>query len=90
MNWKNDSLTVQTFFGKLMSLLFNILSRFVIAFILEVFFNFMITVTLCSDFGAQEDPQCTHMKNKLSSKALLYLTQPTVSSGQPESSPQTW
>ena len=50
----------------------------------------MIAVTLCSDFGAQEDLQFTYMKNKLSSKAPLYFTQPTISSGQSESSPQTW
>ena len=31
----------------------------------------MVAVTLCSDFGALEDLQFTHMKNKLSSKALL-------------------
>ena len=30
--WKNYSLTTQTFVGKVMSLLFNMLSRFVIAF----------------------------------------------------------
>ena len=32
---KNHTLTIQTFVGKVMSLLFNILSRFVIAFLLR-------------------------------------------------------
>ena len=31
--WKNHSLTIQTFVGKVISLLFNTLSRFVIAFL---------------------------------------------------------
>ena len=31
--WRNHSLTIQTFVGKVMSLLFNMLSRFVIAFL---------------------------------------------------------
>ena len=31
--WKNHSLTIQIFVGKVMSLLFNMLSRFVIAFL---------------------------------------------------------
>ena len=31
--WKNHSLTIQTFAGKVMSLLFNMLSRLVIAFL---------------------------------------------------------
>ena len=31
--WKNIALTIQTFFSKVMSLLFNIVSRFVIAFL---------------------------------------------------------
>ena len=31
--WKNHSLTIGTFVGKVMSLLFNTLSRFVIAFL---------------------------------------------------------
>ena len=37
---KNIALTIQTFVGKIMSLLFNMLSRFVIAF-LHMSFNFM-------------------------------------------------
>ena len=43
-----------------MSLLFNMLSRFVIAFPSKVqaSFNFMAVVTVCSDFGAQENKIC--------------------------------
>ena len=47
------ALTRQTFVGKVMSLLFNMLSRLVTASI-----NFMAVVTICSDIGAP--------KNKLS------------------------
>ena len=61
-----------TFISKVMSLLFNMLSRLVIAFIprskhlsffnfyLFIFasFNFMAAVTICSDFGAQENKVC--------------------------------
>ena len=46
------------------SLLFNILFRFVIAFLLRSkrLFNFMAAVTVCSDFGAQENKvsHCFH------------------------------
>ena len=54
---KTVSLTRQTFVGKVMSLLFNMLSRFIIAFPPkeQVSFNFMAAVTICSDFGAQEN-----------------------------------
>ena len=46
----------QTFVGKLMSLLFNMLSVFVIAFLPRgKSFNFMAAVTICSDFGGQEN-----------------------------------
>ena len=39
-----------------MSLLVNMLSRFVIAFLpRSKHLNFMATVTICSDFGAQEN-----------------------------------
>ena len=42
-----------------MSLHFNILSRFVIAFLPNSkSFNFMAAVTVCSDFGAQENKIC--------------------------------
>jgi len=54
--WKNHSFDRQTFVGKVMSLLFNILSRLVIAFLprSKHHFNFMATVTICSDFEAQK------------------------------------
>ena len=47
------ALTIQTFVGKVMSLLLNMLSRFVIAFFPkeQVSFNFMASVTICSNFG---------------------------------------
>ena len=43
-----------------MSLLFNMLSRFVITFLSRSKhrFNFMAAVTICSDFGAQENKVC--------------------------------
>ena len=47
------ALTRQTFVGKVMSLLFNILSRLVIAFLpRSKRLNFMAAVTIHSDFGA--------------------------------------
>ena len=51
---KTIALTRWTFAGKVMSLLFNILSRLVIAFLSRSkhIFNFMAAVTICSDFGA--------------------------------------
>ena len=55
---KSIALTRQTFFGEVMSLLFNMLSRLVIAFLL----NFMAAVSICSDFGPQENKvsHCFH------------------------------
>ena len=52
---KTTALTRQIFVGKVMSLLFNMLSRLVIA-------NFMAAVTVYSDFGAQENKvyHCFH------------------------------
>ena len=42
-----------TFVGKVMSLLFNMLSRLVISFLpRSKHFNFMAAVTICSNFGA--------------------------------------
>ena len=53
---KTIALTIQTLVGEMKSLLFNTLSRFVIAFFQEqVFLNFMAAVTVHSDFGAQEN-----------------------------------
>ena len=50
---KTIALTIYTFVGKVMSLLFNMLSRLVIAFLPgSKSLNFMASVTVCSDFGA--------------------------------------
>ena len=48
---KTIVLNKRTFVSKVMSLLFNMLSRLIIAF-LSRFFNYMAAVTICSDFGA--------------------------------------
>ena len=50
---KTITLIIRTFVSKVLSLLFNTLSRFVITFKEQASFNFMATVTICSDFGAQ-------------------------------------
>ena len=49
--------SIQTFVSKVMSLLFNMLFRFVVAFLprSKYLLIFMAVVTICSDFGAQED-----------------------------------
>ena len=60
------ALTRQTFVGKVMSLLFNMLSKFVITFLLktlalfkeQVSLNFMAAVTIWSDFGAPKNKVC--------------------------------
>ena len=53
------ALTTHTFVGKVMSLLFNMLSRLVIAFLpRSKLLNFMAAVTICRDFGAQENKIC--------------------------------
>ena len=48
---KTIAFAIWTFVGKVMSLLLNMLCRFVIAFLLrsKSFFNFMAAVTICSD-----------------------------------------
>ena len=49
---KTITLTIQIFVGKVMSLLFNMLSCFVIAFLpRSKCLNFIAAVTICSDFG---------------------------------------
>ena len=56
---KTIALTIWTFVDKVMSLLFNMLSRMVIAFLPRSnHLNFMATVTICSNFGAQESKVC--------------------------------
>ena len=55
---KTIALTRQTFVDKVMSLLFNMLSRLVITFLPRgKCLNFMAAVTICSDFGAQKNSQ---------------------------------
>ena len=51
---KTIALTRQTFVGKVMCLLFNMLSRLVIAFLSRSKCLLMTAVTICSDFGAQK------------------------------------
>ena len=55
---KTIALTRWTFVSKVMSLLFNLLSRLVIASSEQASFNCMAAVTICSDFGAQENKAC--------------------------------
>ena len=56
---KTIALTIGTFVSQVRSLLFNTLSRFVIAFLSRSkYLNFMATVTIHSDFGAQENKIC--------------------------------
>ena len=54
---KTITLTRRTFVGKVMSLLLNMLSRLVITFLLKSksSFNFMATITICSDFGTPQN-----------------------------------
>ena len=56
---KTVALTRRIFVGKVMSLLFNMLSRWVIYFLPRskrfFFFNFMAAITIHSDFGAQKN-----------------------------------
>ena len=53
---KTIALTRQTFVGKVVSLLFSMLSRSTITFLprSKHLFNFMAAVTICSDFGAPQ------------------------------------
>ena len=58
---KTIALTRRTFVGKIMSPLFNMLSRLVIHSFSskeQVSFNFMAAVTICSDFGAPQNKVC--------------------------------
>ena len=56
---KTIALIIWTFVGKVMSLLFNMLSRLVIAFLLRSkHLTFMAAVTNCSDFRDQENKVC--------------------------------
>ena len=51
---------IRAFISKLISLLLNMLSRFVIAFFSkeQASFNFMAAVAVCSDFGAPQNNIC--------------------------------
>ena len=51
---KTIALTIWTFVGKMMSLLFNMLSRFVIVFLPRSKHFYLAIVTVHSDFGAQK------------------------------------
>ena len=56
---KNKPLTIQTVAGRVISLLFYMLFRFVIAFLpRSKHLNFMAAVIVCSDVGAQENKVC--------------------------------
>ena len=55
---KTIALTRWTFVGKVLSLLFNMLSRFIIAF-LPRRKCLLISCLLCSDFGAQDNKSVT-------------------------------
>ena len=56
---KTIALTRRTFVGKVMSLLLGMLSRLIITFLPRTkCLNFMATVTICSDFGAQKNKVC--------------------------------
>ena len=52
---KTIALTRWTFVGKVMSLLFNMLSRLFITFKEKESFNFMAAATICSDLGAPKN-----------------------------------
>ena len=60
---KTTALTICTFVGRVMSLLFNTLSRFVISFPAkkQMSSDFMAAVTIRSDFGAQEEKICHYL-----------------------------
>ena len=56
---KTIALTRWTFVGKVMCLLFNVLSRLVITLLpRSKSLNFMAAVTICSDLGAPQNKVC--------------------------------
>ena len=58
-HWKNHNIDyIWAFAGKVMSLVFNMLSRFVVAFLLRSKCLTFIAATSHSDFGAQEKKIC--------------------------------
>ena len=58
--WKTIAFTIWTFVSRVMSLLFNTLSRFCHSFPAkkQSSSDFMAAVTICSDFKAQEEEIC--------------------------------
>ena len=57
--WKKTiAFTIRTFVDKVISLLFKMLSRFLISLKEQASFNFMPAVTIRSDMGAQENKVC--------------------------------
>ena len=54
------ALTIQSLVGKVISLLFNMLPRFLLSFLLrgKPSFKFMAAITVCSILGAQENKIC--------------------------------
>ena len=61
--WENHTVTIWIFVTKVMSLLFNMLSRIVIAFLpRSKCLNFMAAVPICSDFGAQKNKTCHYFQ----------------------------
>ena len=80
---KTIALTRWTFVGKVMSLLFNMLSRLVIAVLpRSKRLNFMAAVTICSDFGAPKT-NCRCSRSILNYLGILGLGQPPPSSTSP-------
>src|SRR5574337_507146 len=58
---KTIALTSRTFVGKVMPLVFNMLSKSVITFFQGLsIFNFMAAVTICSDFGGPPKSKICH------------------------------
>ena len=58
---KNTAFTIWTFVSKATFLLFNMLSRLIIAFLprrKHLFLTFLAAVSICSDVGAQENKVC--------------------------------
>ena len=58
---KTIALTIQTFVTKVMSLLCNMLYRFMIAFLPRNKCLLMVAVIVCSDFGDQENKICRYI-----------------------------
>ena len=63
---KAIAFTIRTFIGKVMSLLFNMLSRFVIAFLprSKHLLISWLEVTISSDLGVQENKICHYFHKK--------------------------